>query len=222
MQSRPPPFGSTPVAVASPYDRIRRAIIDGTFQPGVLLTESALGAWVGTSRTPVREALGRLEQDGLISRTGRGIRVTDRTPEEILDIYEARIALEVTAARLAAVRHGLLDRGRLERLAEAGEHVDGRDARAMADVSREFHRAVWQASRNRSLIDLLERLHPQLLRPPVTASAAPASWGPALAEHRAMVVAISDRDPDRAGEATERHVRAMRDVHLATWEHGGT
>ncbi|TFV83100.1 GntR family transcriptional regulator [Blastococcus sp. CT_GayMR20] len=206
----------------SPYDRIRRAIIDGTFQPGVLLTESALGAWVGTSRTPVREALGRLEQDGLISRTGRGIAVIDRTPEEILDVYEAWIALEVTAARVAAVRHGLLDRGRLERLTEASERVDRRDARAMVDVGSAFHRAVWQASCNRSLIDLLERLHPQLLRHAVTASAAPARWDEALAEHRAMVVAITDRDPERAGEATERHVRAARDVHLAMWEQGST
>jgi DNA-binding GntR family transcriptional regulator len=102
------------------------------------------------SRTPVREALGRLEQDGLITRTGRGVAVTARTPEEILDIYETRIALEATAARMAAVRHSVLDRGRLERLTVASEQVDRSDPQAMADANREFHRAVWQATYNRS------------------------------------------------------------------------
>ncbi len=72
----------TPTVDVSPYDRIKKAIIDGTFQPGVVLTESALGAWIGTSRTPVREALVRLEQDGLIGRTGRGLTVITRTPKK--------------------------------------------------------------------------------------------------------------------------------------------
>jgi DNA-binding GntR family transcriptional regulator len=220
MQRRQLPIGRTPTAIVSPYDRIKRAIVDGTFQPGVLLTESALGEWIGTSRTPVREALSRLEQDGLISRTGRGITVTAPTPEEILDIYETRIALEVTAARMAAVRHGSLDRGRLERLAKASEGVDRRDPQAMADVSRAFHRAVWQASSNRSLIDLLERVHLHLLRHAPTTGAPPGRWDQALAEHRTMVSAIVDRDPERAGEAAERHFRAVRDVRLTMWEQG--
>ncbi len=215
-------IGRTPAVNLSPYERIKKAIIDGTFQPGAVLTESALGEWCRMSRTPIREALGRLEQDGLVTRTGRGVTVTERTPEEILDIYETRIALEATAARMAAVRHGVLDRARFERLFTAVEEVETSDAQAMADANRAFHRAVWQATHNRSLIDLLDRLHLHLLRYPMTTLTAPGRWEQALKEHRTLMTAILDRDPVRAGEAAEQHFRAARDVRLAMWEQGMT
>jgi len=63
------PAGWTATGVASPYERIKQSIIDGIFEPGQALTEAALSEWCGVSRTPVREALGRLEQDGLVSRS---------------------------------------------------------------------------------------------------------------------------------------------------------
>lgn len=184
------------------------------------MAELALGEWCGVSRTPVREALSRLEQDGLVSRTERGMAVTERTPEEILDIYETRIALEATAARMAAVRHGVLDRARLERLLVAVERVDVRDHQAMADSNRAFHRAVWASTRNRSLIDLLDRLHLHLLRYPVTTLTAPGRWEQTLVEHRVLFQAICDRDPLAASAAAERHFTAARDVRLALWEWG--
>ncbi|MCW2898545.1 MAG: GntR family transcriptional regulator [Streptosporangiaceae bacterium] len=214
--------GGAPAGAMSPYDRIKKAIIDGTFQPGEVLTEAGLSELCGVSRTPVREALGRLEQDGLVTRTGRAVAVTVRTPEEILDIYETRVALEATAARMAAERHGVLDRVRLERLAAAAEGADRSDGEAMARANREFHRAVWQATHNLSLIDLLDRLHLHLLRYPVTTLTAPGRWERALAEHRALLAAVLDRDPVRAGEAAEEHFRAARDVRLAMWEEGLT
>lgn len=205
---------------ASPYERIKAGILDGTFPPGAALAELALGEWCGVSRTPVREALSRLEQDGLVSRTERGMAVTERTPEEILDIYETRIALEATAARMAAMRHGVLDRARLERLLIAVEDVDVGDQQAMADRNREFHRAIWMATHNRSLIDLLDRLHLHLLRYPMTTLTAPGRWERALAEHRVLFEAIVDGDPAAATAAAEHHFTAARDVRLALWEDG--
>src|SRR4051812_47520882 len=105
MPQQQSPVGQAPGADLSTYDRIKEAIVEGMFEPGEVLTEAALSELCGVSRTPVREALGRLEQDGLVTRSGRAVAVTVRTPEEILDIYETRIALEATAARMAAVRH---------------------------------------------------------------------------------------------------------------------
>ena len=113
MQRPGSPVGRTAAGNESPYDRIKQAIMEGTFEPGQALTEAALSEWCGVSRTPVREALGRLEQDGLVTRNGRAVLVTERTPEEILGIYETRIALETAAARMAAVHYGVLDRVRL-------------------------------------------------------------------------------------------------------------
>ncbi len=123
---------------------------------------------------------------------------------------------------MAAVRHGLLDRGRLQRLTEASERVDRWNTHAMAEASRELHRAVWHASFNHSLIDVLERLHLHLRRYAETTLTAPGRWDQALAEHRTLVSAIMDGNPERAGEAAERHFRAARDVRLTMWEQGRT
>ena len=90
----------------------------------------------------------------------------------------------------------------------------------MSDANQEFHRAIWEATHNRSLIDLLDRLHLHLLRYPVTTLTAPGRWEQALAEHRDLLSAIIDRDPDRAGQAAELHFSAARDVRLAMWEQG--
>ncbi len=212
--ARQGPLSRTP----SPYDRIKKAILDGTFQPAFVLAESWLSQWCGVSRTPVREALSRLEQDGLVSRTERGMSVTQRTPEEILDIYETRIALEGAAARMAALRHSPLDRIRIERLMVGVEAVNESDHQAMADMNREFHRGVWLATHNLALIDLLDRLNLHLLRYPITTLTAPGRWQQALTEHRALVSAVLDREPDRASAVAEGHFSTARDIRLALWE----
>src|SRR5690606_24154755 len=104
-----------PVTV-SPYQRIKDAILDASLLPGQQLVESTLAEWCGVSRTPVREALLRLEQDGMVERSDRGLIVRQRSPEEILDIYETRIVLEAAAAKFASERHTRLDQIRLEKL----------------------------------------------------------------------------------------------------------
>src|ERR1700753_1917999 len=92
-----------------PYERLLQEVIRGELAPGEVLTEMALAERLQVSRTPIREALTRLEQDGLIKRTGRGMVIRERSPEEILDIYEVRILLEADAARVAAERRSSLD-----------------------------------------------------------------------------------------------------------------
>lgn len=203
---------------ASPYDRIKQAILDGTFPPGFALVELSVAEWCGVSRTPVREALLRLEQDGLVNKSDRGMIVRERTPEEILDIYEVRIALEATAARLAAERHTVLDRVRLERLMTRMEEAEGALGQLHADRNRDFHRGIWVASHNESLIDLLDRLNLHLLRYPITTLTAPGRWDQSIGEHRELVAAIVARDAARAQEIAERHFTAARDIRLALWE----
>jgi DNA-binding GntR family transcriptional regulator len=83
------------------YEEFREAILTGRFEPGQLLSENALAAEFGKSRTPVREALHRLEIENLVERVPRGMRVRASSPEEILDIYEVRITLEGAAAKAA-------------------------------------------------------------------------------------------------------------------------
>lgn len=202
----------------TPYERIKQAILDGTFEPGAALVESSVAEWCGVSRTPVREALTRLEQDGLIARTERGVIVRERTPEEILDIYEVRIALESVAARIAAERASAIDRVRLERLCTLAEEADPNDGDQLAERNREFHRGIVRASHNESLIDVLDRLDMHLLRYPATTLQYPGRWEKALVEHRNMVEAIAARDADRAADLASHHFTTARDVRLTLWE----
>jgi DNA-binding GntR family transcriptional regulator len=202
----------------TPYDRIKGGILDGTFQPDSSLAETALAEWCGVSRTPIREALGRLEQDGLVEKTERGMTVRSRTPEEILDIYETRIALEATAARMAAVRHTRLDVARLERLMTLCQQADVSDGQALADRNREFHRGVWLASHNSPLLDLLDRLDLHLLRYPITTLTAPGRWSQALDEHQQLLNAILAGDEAKAQSLAEHHFSTARDIRLRLFE----
>lgn len=175
-----------------------------------------LAGWLEVSRTPIRAALNRLEQDGLVVRGDRGLVVRKRSPEEILDIYEARIALEETVGRMAAERRTAYDLRFLERLMDQSIDVaDSDDARASANA--QFHRAVWRASHNEALIDLLERVNLQLGRYPTTTLSYPGRWPQAMDEHRALVETIERRDGDRAREISFTHFVEARDIRLKIW-----
>ena len=140
---------------AGVYEQLRQRIVSGDIPPGERLTEIALAEEFGISRTPVREALRRLEQDGLAERAARGMRVRERSPNEILEIYEVRILLEGAAARAAAIRRTPLDVARLEQLHEHMVKTEPVDAQAMEAANRRFHEMVWATSHNSTLIDLL-------------------------------------------------------------------
>lgn len=213
------PFPSFPVPQRkpSPYERLKEAIMAGDILPGQPLVETALAAWCEVSRTPVREALTRLEQDGLVARTERGLVVRERSREEILDIYETRIVLESTAARVAAARRSSLDVLTMKRLASRLDGVDTSDERQMARANREFHQAVWQASSNEPLSDLLRRLDLHLARYPSTTLSQPGRWTEGNAEHRAIIAAIEEQDGTRAHELVAEHFTKARDLRLRLW-----
>jgi DNA-binding GntR family transcriptional regulator len=202
----------------SAYDKIRQAIMTGELQPGQHLVENVLAEWCQVSRTPIREALLRLEQDALIVRTDRGLMVRERSPGEILDIYDTRIVLEAAAARSAATRHTELDIVLLRRSASRMEEADHGDENAMTSANRNFHRTMWQASHNESLTDLLTRLDSHLARYPFTTLSYPGRWVEAIAEHRAMITAVELRDAERASELTMKHFARARDIRLTLWE----
>jgi DNA-binding GntR family transcriptional regulator len=191
-----------------PYEMVKAAILDGTFEPGAPLVEAELARWCGVSRTPVREALSRLEHDGMIERRARGFVVRRRTPAEIADVCEVRGILESTAARLAARRHTPADRMRLVRALErAGDATADLSPGDLMTIDRDLHRAVWLASHSPTLVDLLERLLLHLGRPPSPA-VGPDRFAAAQVEHARLVEAVLARDADGAAEAAARHFAA--------------
>ncbi|MPZ61701.1 MAG: FCD domain-containing protein [Propionibacteriales bacterium] len=201
----------------SPYAMIKNAILTGELMPGQQLVESTLARWCDMSRTPIREALTRLEQDGLVIRNERGLIVRERNPEEILDIYETRVVLEATAARVASERRSKIDVINLKRVADRLERLETDDENLMAEGNREFHQAVWRASHNEPLIDLLSRLDLHLTRYPATTLSQPGRWTEANGEHRRLIDAIEGRDAARAGEVATAHFTKARDLRLALW-----
>jgi DNA-binding GntR family transcriptional regulator len=201
-----------------PYEVLKNAILHGDLGPGQPLVEASLAAWCNVSRTPVREALLRLEQDGLVSRTDRGLVVRERSPEEIIDLYETRMILEATVGRVAAERRTDHDIRTLRRHLSRGEDVDVADPRAMVAANQQFHRAVWRAAHNESLLDLLERLNLHLARYPETTLQFPGRWEQAWKEHAELIDAIEARASERAYEVALRHFKQARDIRLALFD----
>jgi len=202
--------------VKDAYERLREEIVEGRLDPGAPLVEAVIAARFHVSRTPVREALRRLEQDGLVERGDRGMMVRARSPEEILEIYGVRVLLEGLAAKLAAESATPFDLASLdERQREmVGIGTGPSDAKAMAVSNRRFHEALWTASHNRTLFDLLVRLNSHLSRYPTTTLSHPGRWERVLAEHEEIVEAIRVRDSDRAAKLAEAHMAAARDIRL--------
>jgi DNA-binding GntR family transcriptional regulator len=203
-----------------PYERIKNAIITGEFVPGQPVIESELAEWCAVSRTPIREALTRLKQDGLLIRTDRGLVVRERSPEEILDIYETRILLEAAAARAAAACRSLLDVVQIRLGAHEFANIDPANERAMAEANRGFHRAIWKASHNESLTDVLDRLGSHLSRYPMATLSRPGRWAEANAEHMAILAAIENQEVQLAHDLSAKHFTRARDIRLELWAQG--
>lgn len=204
-----------PDARIPPYDLLKQAILSGDLLPGQPLVETSLAAWCGVSRTPIREALRRLEQDGLVEHNDHGLAVRYRSPEEIIDLYDTRIVLEATAGGVAAERRTDHDVRSLRWNIERSRDVSDMDADAMVDLNHQFHRTVWLASHNESLIDLLERLDLHLARYPGTTLTSPGRWATAIEEHLTLTDAIENRDGPLAHEIAKTHFTEARDIRLS-------
>jgi DNA-binding GntR family transcriptional regulator len=205
---------------ASAYEKLKQAIMTGELSPGQPLIETALAEWCQVSRTPIREALTRLQQDGLIVRGERGLMVRERSPEEILDIYETRIVLEAMAARVAATRRSSLDIISMRRVSDRLEAMSTDDEIAMSEGNRQFHRTVRAASHNESLGDLLTRLDLHVARYPSTTLSQPGRWQEGNEEHRAIIDAIENHDAELAHRLTTEHFMKARELRLALWAQG--
>lgn len=195
------------------YERIRSEVLDGTFPPGTLLLETTLSRRYDISRTPVREALGLLAQDGLLERTRRGFLVRTRTAEEILDLYDARIALESTAARLAAERRSQLELDQLERLIEYRRAAA--DADAVAEANRQWHAILRSAAHSETIGSLLEQVGTQLAiyRPAFTMRSDANSE---VNEHIRITTAIRVQDAEEARLAMIAHLEVGRELRVRT------
>jgi DNA-binding GntR family transcriptional regulator len=193
------------------YTQLRNHIVSGQLRPGEQLGEETLAKQYGVSRTPVREALLRLEQDGLVTRTPQGSFVRVRSPEEILDIYEARIALEGAVAAAAARKHTPFD---LATLRDAHERFASSDGGEVASSNRRFHHMLWQAGHNLTLVDLLSRIDSHMARYSETTLVYPGRFASAVSEHEQILAAIEAGDAEEAERLARGHFDEAREVRL--------
>lgn len=203
---------SGPGTPVKPYDVLRRQLTTSEFEPGTVLTEGVLAATFGFSRTPIREALLRLEQDGLLVRTTRGMRVPLRTVDEVTNLYEVCAVLEPEAAAIVARTHRSHDLIVLrDTLNRAVTEIDGGiDPRASFD---DWHLQVWNCTRNAVLVDTLTRLSIQMSTLPARASGAD-SWRASHAYHVAITDSIETFDAATAAALTRDHLAASRDAAI--------
>lgn len=195
---------------SSVYEEIRTWILSTTAITSDMLVERTLAQMFGVSRTPIREALQRLEQDGLIERVGQRLRITVRTPEQILEIYDARIVLEASAARGAALRRTELDLVRLQAVHEEMSRLTPEQSGQRRAFNQRFHDCIWMASHNAAVLDVLRRLVMHERREERPTIALPGRWEHILGAHQELIEAIRAQRPEEAERIAAEHMTAAR------------
>lgn len=165
----------------------------------------------------MREALLRLLSEGLAAETPSGLVVRRLTEEEIMEIYEVRIPLEATCARLATGGLSLLNLARLDALGErlaAAAGQDGPPPQWVGAATLEFHRVVCQAARNALLLDFMSKIYDSLTRFRQTVVWHPGRLTETVVEHEGILAAMKDGDADRAERLMRDHVERGKRVRL--------
>ncbi len=206
--------GHTPAAV---IDALREAILDGALKPGEWLREGDLARILSVSRTPVREALSRLVDEGLAVKTAhQGVVVATLSFDDVLALYAVREQLEGLAARLAATRGGPHLVPQLQRVGEQMEQAAAdKDVSLMARLNLEWHRLVRDAANNTYLDRFLGQVEHAIRRLSVSTFASEQRAVEVLAEHDHIVRAIETRNGDVAEQEAKTHMRRAREARLA-------
>ncbi len=190
------------------YSQLRRMIVHLDFAPGDVLREDDLREQLGIGRTPIREALQRLERDHFVTVVPRqGIFVTGIDVSELSMLFETRSVLEPYAARLAALRGDSEIWDAME--VALDETAAAADGVALLEVDRTCHELMWQAAGNRFLIDTLDMLYAQSDRLWHLYLSDVADPGHAVEEHVAILRALREGDSDLAASLVDEHVASF-------------
>jgi DNA-binding GntR family transcriptional regulator len=202
------------------YDQLRQAIVDLRLRPGEPLREVPLAEQLGVSKTPLREAFTRLEQEGLVETTSfKGAVVTGYSDRDLREIYELRALLECAAARAAAERstdetvqelHEIVARSR--DLRDAGGRV------ALAELLGRFDAVLYAQITNARIAGLIDNLRAHLTRIGKLTEDIPGRVEASVEEHAAIVRAIAARDADDAERQMRAHIESVLRDQLATFE----
>ena len=195
------------------YGLILEAIDVGVYKPGSRLVESELAERFGVSRTPIREALQRLETQALLIRDGRSLIVASLDHNQLAELYAVRSELEGLAARLAA-QHAAPEEVRVLRKMVEDDRKLVDDPETLSRANRRFHKQIHLASHNRYLVLQLDLVHRTMALLATTSLAVEGRGEGSLAEHDAIVTAIENGDGDAAYAALKTHISKAFETRL--------
>lgn len=196
------------------YARLKEAIQAGELKPGQRIREIEMADRLEMSRTPVREALRRLEADGLLTFAPyRGMVIAELDHQAVMELYQMREVLEGTAAGLAA-RHASEAEIAVLRDIMASDPGDFADPRQLAQHNRQFHGALYRAAHNRYLLKTLNVLRDAMALLGMTTLSLTGRSDTAREEHAAIVQAVEARDPAAAETAARAHIRSAQRARI--------
>lgn len=189
------------------YQDLRGRILSGDLGPGVFIRERDLSDALGVSRTPVRDALGRLASEGFLERLPhRGFRIPEESVVDLLELYPILTALEIWAGRESFPRLDAEDLLALEQLnRDCLETIRDGDSRGAIEANHEFHRRLSSRCRNRHLLALLDDLRSKVVRMEYWSVSHPGQTLEAVQQHKEILRAISARDYARAFAVLEQN-----------------
>ncbi|MBQ6036653.1 MAG: GntR family transcriptional regulator [Lachnospiraceae bacterium] len=206
-----------PVSLADQiFDRLETDILTEKYPKGTILTENSLSEELGVSRTPVREALTRLEQEHIIEDAGKGMRVIGISSDDIRVVYEIREKIEGMAAAACAKYCTEEEVAQLREIVELQEfYAQKGDAEQVKACDNRFHEKIYHFSRSPILYDVLIPLHRKVQKVRKTSIEHPTRAHDSAAEHRKIMEAIAAHDPTEAEKAMIVHVLFSRNHILS-------
>ena len=197
------------------YKLLEDEILSGRLKSGEVMREQALSAKLNVSRTPIRSALHRLAEEGLVKiSANRGATVVGVTSEDVTDIYLIRERLEGLASRLAAERMTEEEKNELKNSVELAEfYISRNDAEHLREQDTEFHRIIYNDSGNRLLCKVLSDLHKNIKAYRKTSLQVKGRVEKSVAEHREILEAILAKDSEEADRLTSLHIQnSMKNI----------
>lgn len=190
------------------FEHLRNSILNGDLKPGERLMEVQLAEQLGVSRTPVREAIRKLELEGLVAMVPRkGAYVADVSVKDVLDVLEVRSVLEGLASYLAAERMTDEEQEELELISYHFKRcVESGDTEGMIEKDMQFHDRILRSTRNNKLIQIAQGLQEQVQRFRITYFSEYNKSNALLTEHQAILEAIANRDALQAQQVSQHHI----------------
>lgn len=209
------------------FNTLRQAILTGDLKPGERLMEIHLADKLGVSRTPIREAIRKLELEGLVTMIPRrGAEVAQITEKSMMDVLEVRRAMDALCTELACVRISEEEIAALSKACEAFEEaVDGKDIKIIAKADVAFHDIIVQATGNLRLVQLINNLSEQMYRYRFEYLKDTSCHQSLIAEHRVIYDSIVKKDKEAASEAAKLHIdnqekSIIQQIRLEKEKHG--